>query len=126
MNINGEIVELDSEFLPTAPAILGIRALDDGTIWVLNGHGTRGLETGIARSYDVFDAEGRFLEVVDIAVDYDRESDGLTLLDDGRWVLFRNLSTAWDAMSGEGDDSAEAGVSAEDTPLEIICLSEER
>jgi len=119
MSINGETVRLDSEFLETAPAIERLQILDDGSLWVVNGHGTqRGSATGI-RSFDVFDREGRFQEVVHATTDVDEEQDRLWRLDDGRWILVKNLTAAWRTMSpsDEDDDAQDA-----DAALEIICL----
>ena len=120
MNINGESVKLDCDFLDTAAAIEDIHILDDGTMWVKNGHGDESDLAGVVRSFDVFDADGQFVEVVHLELDMDDDNDVLYPLDDGRWILVENLAAAWDGMYGTGDEADEDP--GEDAAVEIVCL----
>ncbi len=123
MSINGESIRLDSEFLDTSAAIAGIHILDDGTVWVKNGHSEFVEDGDPADSYDVFDADGRFVEVVHVEVESDRSQDRLYHLDDGRWIMVENLMSAWGSMyGGRGGDDDEAEDDGEDGVLEIVCL----
>ena len=116
MSINGEMVEIRSTVDDFAPAIEDIQITDDGWMWVLSGRGSREEREGILRSYDVFDGEGMFVEVVHLAVEIDEDQDQLHLLDDGRWILLRNITAAMGAMYGVGDDEGA------DELLIIVCL----
>ena len=122
MSINGEIVKLRSTWAEFAPAIDRLEITDDGRIWVLSGRGRQEEREGILRSYDLFDAEGRFTEVVHLALEIDKDRDMLHHLNDGRWILLRNLVTARSAED-DADDEA-AAEEGEDEPLEIVCLRE--
>lgn len=115
MSINGETVRMNAAFDPFAPAIESLAVADDGRLWVRPGHGVDPRRTDRARSYDVFDGEGRFVETVHLAATVDRDRDGFWFLGDGRWLLLRN---AHGPSAGEDDDPD----GLEDRPLQIVCL----
>jgi hypothetical protein len=115
MSINGEIVRLRATIDDYDPAIEGLHVAADGRLWVMSSHGRHPEREGVARSYDVFDADGRFVETVHLAVTVDEDRDQLSPLGDGRWILLKNLYT-----SRDDDDQPED--LAEDRPLAIICL----
>jgi hypothetical protein len=126
MTINGEVVQVRCSLEDCAPCIASIEAADGGAVWVLSGHGGHGEPAGVARSYDVFDADGRFQQVVHLICDMDPDEDRLTRLADGRWILLRNHQAVTRAMfaTGRDDEAAEAegGGDGEDESLEIVCL----
>ncbi|MFO7654953.1 MAG: hypothetical protein R6X25_14215 [Candidatus Krumholzibacteriia bacterium] len=128
MWVNGREVKVESKVLETVAPIQALQILDDGMLWVTNGHGMKPAEPGAARSCDLFDAEGRFQEVVHVAVAMDPDQDRLIHLDDGRWILLRNVRAAWNAMYGRNDedaedaDAADTADAAEDAALKIVCL----
>lgn len=115
MSINGEVVRLQSNFDDYAPAIESLAIAADRRLWVLSGNGRRPEREGILRSYDLFDAEGRFVEVVHLAAEIDEDRDRLIDLHDGRWIVLENLFGAW-----RDDDQDEAA--DDDRPLRILCL----
>ncbi len=126
MSVNGETVQLDCDLQDCHPAIDGIEAAVDGGIWVQNGRDNHNLPEGIVRTYDVFDAEGHFREVVHLAGDLDRNMDRLYRLADGRWLLLRNITAARRAMNAAFHGGADAVDEDEDAePLEIVCLRAE-
>lgn len=115
MSINNEIVQLRSTIDDFDPAIEGLHVASDGRLWVMSSHGRRPEREGVVRSYDVFDTEGRFVEIAHLAVALDEDRDQLSPLGDGRWILLKNLYTS-------RDDEEQAEDPATDWPLEIICL----
>jgi len=115
MNINNENVQLSATFDDFEPAVESLHVAADSRLWVMSGHGRRPERDGVARSYDVFDTMGRFVEILHLAVTVDVDRDWLLPLGDGRWILLKNLFTSRD----DEDDSADL---SEDRPLEIICL----
>ncbi len=75
------------------------------------------------RTYDVFDADGHFREVVRLGCDLDREQDRLQRLDDGRWIFLRNIAGALRSMFAAYREETDAEEDEEEAePLEIVCL----
>ena len=122
MRINGEPVEIQSKVDDFAPAIATIETGADGNIWVLPSHGTREQTEGVFRTYDIFDADGHFQEVVRLAVDIDDEKDRLHRLADGRWIILRNIISALESMYADYREDATEELSTEEEALEIVCL----
>jgi hypothetical protein len=122
MSIDGEIVEITTTIDDYAPAIMSINATVDGKIWVLSSRGNREQPEGIQQSYDIYDTEGHFREVVRLAVNLDDEQDRLYQLTDGRWILLRNIRAAMEGMYGVPSEDDDEEPAEEDQALEIICL----
>ncbi len=96
------------------PDISGIRAFDDGVVWVQTGRGSRDLDDGVLMVYDTFDAEGVFTHQARIMAPGDGQEDLLYLIDDERAVLIHNFrNTLMSSMGVEGD-----GEEAE--PMEVV------
>ncbi len=121
MSINGERVPLDCDLQDYDSFVNTIESVAGGQLWVQNGTDHKNLPDGIARSYDVFDAAGHFVEVVEIACEMDPDQDQLLRLADGRWILFRNIYDAFRALyAGYRDDDEE--VEEDSEPMEIVCF----
>ena len=69
------------------PCIVSIDVLDDGTLWVLNSRGVREISDEIFRSYDVFDADGKFQAQVAVPFPGDGQKDRLFFLGDDRIII---------------------------------------
>ncbi len=123
MTIDGEFIPLDCDLQDRHAAIGGIEAgLGDG-IWVRNGRDEHDLPAGIIRSYDVFDGDGNFREVVRLAGEMDKDADRLYHLADDRWILLRNIAAARRAMFATYNAKKKATGEVEDIrPLQIVCL----
>lgn len=111
MSIDGETVRLRSNLDDFAPAIERLWLAADGRLWVLPGHGRRGELGSRFDAYDVFDASGRFLEIVLLDIAFDENRDRLWPLGDSRWLLLKNLHSARDDVD-DGDNAQ----------LVIVCL----
>lgn len=122
MTINGEFVEITTTIDDYEPAIMSIMASANDQIWVLSSRGTREQPEGVQRSYDVFDTEGHYREVVRLVVELDDREDRLYRLADGRWIILHNIRSAMESMYGvpSEDDTDES--TEEDDALEIVCL----
>jgi len=123
MSINGETVEIQTKVDDYDQAIRSLETAVDGRIWVLSGRGTHEQPEGILRTYDVFDTEGHFREVVLLAGEMDEKEDRLYWLADGRWVILRNIRSALSAMYAQfRDDTAEEELPVGEAALEVVCL----
>jgi hypothetical protein len=76
---------------PTEPAILALEVDDQGRLWVRHSRSAHDPERPGRLAFDLFDREGRFTKVIDVACDAD---DGLHFLGDGRAVVVRNEAGA--------------------------------
>ncbi|MBU8872115.1 MAG: hypothetical protein KOO60_14700 [Gemmatimonadales bacterium] len=126
MNINGENVAISCDLEGNGRSIEQIEAGDGGGIWVRNGrdnHDQPNRPENIVRTYDVFDAEGHFQEVIHLACDMDPDQDRLLRLADGRWILLCNIIGAEQSMYSAFIDKGEnEDVEDDAEPLEIVCL----
>ena len=77
------------------------------------------LPDGVMQSYDIFDAEGRYLRQVYVACEGDPDYDGLELLPDNRILLIRGLVLAGTAQSDLG--SIPLGEEEEVGNMEFVC-----
>lgn len=123
MTINGELVPLDCDVQDRYPAVEEIIATAGGEIWVRNGRDGHDLPGGIIRSYDVFDGEGNFREVVRLTGEMDEDADMLYHLAGDRWLLLGNIKAARRAMFATYRAKVETKGEVEDIkPLVIVCL----
>ena len=124
---DGEL-EPRKTILDTEPALHRIQVARDGRIWVQSCDRQRDLPAGVHCRYDVFDAAGHLEKEVRIAYPVDRDRDMFTMLDDGRFVLFRNVRSALDAMYAGVESRADeneaklAEVDEADLVLQVILL----
>jgi len=123
MTIDGVVVQIECDLQENHGAIDLIEISANGQIWVANGRDNHDLPPGILRTFDVFDSDGIYREVVHVAGEGDLTKDLVYHLADDRWVILRNIISARRAMfsrfrnvDGELDEVAEV------EPLEIVCL----
>jgi hypothetical protein len=94
---------------------------DDGSIWVLSAHGARKKPAGSLGTFDVLDADGRFVRQVTLMGQGDPQEDAYFFDKDRIYVVTGFLNAALAAQGGgeaEGEESAEAEDVA---PMEVIC-----
>jgi len=104
---------------PTDPAVLRMFARDDGTLWVLSGHGGFSNPKGTFVTFDVFDAKGHFTQQVAIKAEGDFARDGIQVVGDHLFVL-REFRAAQVAMMG-GDEKADKKEEVEAEPMSVAC-----
>lgn len=112
--------EIKSTAAETDRTVRDLFARDDGTLWVVNSRGAAEPPDGAVATFDVFDAEGRFIRQVSIACDADYEGDGLHFVGD-KLIVVKELRTSRRAMFADltgGDDAADEG---DVEPLSVIC-----
>ena len=100
----------------TEPDIELLHCADDGRIWILSSRAMWAAPAGIFTYYDVFSADGEFVEQVNIVCDGDPREDFLLFAGNNR--VFR-ITGFWDALlsrfGGSGTDTAGA------EPMSVIC-----
>jgi hypothetical protein len=106
----GQRMQIPVEVEDREPAISELWVHDDGTLWVLPSANERDQPDGVMQTYDVFDAQGRYLREVAIACEGDPVSDRLLMPAAGRMVLIRGAREARRNMFGGSGDVADEGV----------------
>ena len=125
-----EITEIYQAFTQQAPNtelkmsdhdkdINNLYVRDDGTIWVLPSPSARLSGAGIAGTFDVFDAKGRFVQQVTLKGQGLPRMDGY-VFDDDRLYVVTDLLQAALAMQGGGTDETAEG-EEEPEPMAVIC-----
>ena len=107
------------ELEDTEPAITRLMVDGRGLLWVLSARGVHEQPVGIMATYDVFDANGRFVRQVAVKCDGDGRYDDLFFLGEERLLLITGAYEAAVALRGIPlirDDTADP------TPMEVICL----
>ncbi len=121
----GEIIPKKT-ILDTEPVIDQIQVLDDGRIWVKSCYAKRNLPEGVHCRYDVFDKEGRLEAEVHIAFPVNRETDYFSMLNDGRFIWYRNGRSALDAvyanMEARDKTEEEDEIDDEDMVVQVVLL----
>lgn len=97
----------------------GIHTRDDGSVWVLSSRGADVDDDRIG-IFDVFDAEGRFVEQVTLVGECDNQMDGIYFLDDYVVVITDFLAAAMGAQGG--DFASETGVEPEPVSVNVYRL----
>jgi hypothetical protein len=115
---NNQDIPIEGVFDDFDPCIRALHVRQDGSLWVLTSRGERDQPAGILRAYDVFDAEGNFVEQVSLAAPGD-DRDGVIWLRDDRLLVVKGLEDAARAFRGENDESGAEGGNPE--PLSVIC-----
>jgi hypothetical protein len=122
MSINNEDVELRTKLLDFDPVINQLRIDHQSHLWVSHSRSQRDLPDDVLRTFDIFDGEGHFCEVLKIAGEADMDQDRLLPLSDGRFVLLRNFSDAIRSMFAAYDDDDEESDPQDSHPLEVVVL----
>jgi hypothetical protein len=100
------------------PDISQLYPRPDGTLWVLTSHGARGRPEGSLGVFDVFDAEGRFVQQATLMGEGSPQADGYFFLGDRLYVatelLEANIASRGGHRDAEDDEE-------EPEPISIIC-----
>lgn len=100
------------------PDITQLYPREDGTLWVLTSHGTRSRPEGSLGVFDVFDADGRFVQQVTLMGEGEPMQDGYFFLRDRLYVATELLEANIASRGGHtGEDEDEE----EPEPISIIC-----
>jgi hypothetical protein len=91
---------------------------EDGTLWVLSSHGAFDAPEGAIATFDVFNAEGKFIRQVTLEGEGSYRGDGFHFVKD-RFYVVTGLRSARRAMFGAGEEDTDE--SEEDEPMGIIC-----
>ncbi len=89
---DGHELKVERQVEDLDPCIRGLRATQNGELWVLSSRGVREQPAGTFQTWDVFDHEGRFARQVAVACQGDPLADALIFVDDEHAVLLRGLS----------------------------------
>jgi len=122
MSIDNEDVELRTKFLDFDPVINQLRIDHRGHLWVSHSRSQRDLPDDILRTFDIFDGDGHYCEILKISGEADMDLDRLIPLADGRFVLVRNFSDAIRSMFAAYDDDDEESDLQDSKPLEVVVL----
>ena len=121
----GEIIPKKT-ILDTEPIIDQIQVLNDGRIWVRSCYAERDLPEGVDCRYDVFNEEGELEAEVHIAIPVNRDTDYFSMLNDGRFLWYRNARSALDAvyahMEAKDETEEEDDIDAEEMAVQVILL----
>jgi hypothetical protein len=114
---NGQRLQPTIQSSPTDRDVLRMIAREDGSLWVLSSQGGNGQPNGTMATFDVFDANGRFVKTLALHVPGNYRQDEFHVVRD-QLVVVRSARSARDALMG-GDDGGEP--KDEDVePLSII------
>jgi hypothetical protein len=89
---------------------------DDGSLWVLSSRGRVEVPDDVAARFDVYDAQGRFVQQVDLKADFDPVEDGLFFAADRVYVVTDLFNAVMANLGGEEDADIEA------EPVSVLCL----
>jgi len=79
---------------------------DDGTLWVQSSAYRWRSADDVFTSFDVYDAEGRYLQRVDLVADADAVEDGLFFAGNRAYVVTDLLNAVMARMGGDNNDEA--------------------
>jgi len=104
---------------PTEQFVSGLRVDSSGTLWVSHNRSEHDLPAGIFTSFDTFNAQGQWQQVVHIACEGDPDYDGLIFLNDDRVLLVKGLVLA--ALTATGSQGAVFEEDGGAQEMEVIC-----
>lgn len=120
--LNGAGIPFTLEISETDPAISiwhrPLRVDAGGRLWVLASGGLHDQPEGVLCTYDVFDAEGHFVEQVSVRCEGDPDADVLFWITEDRIVLVTGYTGALAAQFGRG--SAVDADEEEASPQEVV------
>lgn len=114
------------EIAPYRNDIARVIARADGSLWVLPSSGLAREDDGVLGVFDVFDAAGRFVRQVEIAVPFRPLDDEFALVGDTLFVFEQSVDAARGMMAGRRGSASEAEVDDADEeeeeprPLRIV------
>ncbi len=97
----------------------GVRLREDGTLWILPSRGVHDQPPGVMMTFDVFDADGHFINQVSIRCDADGVYDGLFFVGSDRALVVTGHVEAILAQYGAGASSYETEDGG--AVMEVIC-----
>ena len=89
---------------------------DDGTLWVQSSTHRWRAPDGVFTSFDVYDAEGRYLQRVDLVADASAVEDGLFFAGNRAYVVTDLFNAVMARMGGDGN----ADLTADAEPVTVI------
>ncbi len=110
-------VQIEYIVSPTDPATVRLDAREDGRLWVLTSDGAYRNPAGTVGVWDVFEADGRFVERVTLRGNGDYDSDGFEFLGTEHFLVVEEQSSATRASMGSGEDAEDEEV----VPLSVVC-----
>jgi hypothetical protein len=105
---------------PTDRDILRMIPRDDGTLWILSSRGGNDQPAGMLATFDVFDANGRFVRSLAVKAPIDSKQDEFHVVHD-QLVVVKSVRSARDAMFAEGDDGNASKDEADPEPVSLVC-----
>ncbi len=103
------------------PDITGLRAMDDGSLWVRTSRGDWEAPPGRLMVIDRFAPDGRFVEQLAVTCPGDLLEDEVFLLSPDR--LIRVVGGAAAALSAMGAQESGSAAEASESPLEVVCYA---
>ncbi|MCP4291515.1 MAG: hypothetical protein GY780_06740 [bacterium] len=104
---------------------------NDGQLWVENSRGRKDCPEGQLGYFDEYDAEGKFLRRVSIAVEYDSDRDNYVLVDDLLYILKEGQKQPETTSTGggggnmmvmiSGNSSSDEDEDEEGMPPGVVC-----
>lgn len=105
------------EIEPNWNPVESIVARADGSVWIRPARGAHDLEPGVLTRFDVFDAQGRYLQELVMNGSFDPDNDGLFVEGAYLFVVTDLISAAKAFQGGAGDGEAEDDAE----PMTVIC-----
>ena len=103
----------------TDRSIVNIYPQDDGSLWVLSGHGAFDGGEDVIATFDIFDRDGKFTEQVTLTGMGNYREDGFHIVGDRLYVV-TGLRSAQEAMRG-GSEEQEEDIDEEAEPMSVLC-----
>jgi len=105
----------------TEPDITGLRAMDDGSLWVRTSRGDWEAPDGCLMLIDRFAPDGRFVEQLAVKCSGNLSEDEIFLLSPER--LIRVVGGAEAALTQMGSPTPEESAAGSESPLEVVCYA---
>ena len=104
---------------PTEQYVGGLHVWTDGTLWVSHNRSGHDLPEGVFTSFDSFDMDGRWQQVVHLEAEGNPDYDGLIFLNDDRVLLVKGLVLA--RLTASGSQGAVFDEEGGEGEMEVIC-----
>ena len=111
--------EVEVKGSDTDRAVLAMFPRADGSLWVMSSRGGFDTSEGTLGTFDVFDAEGRFVQAITLTGEGSFAADGFHFVGDRLFVVI-GFRSAQEAMRG-GDEDAEYDEDEDAVPMGVIC-----
>ncbi|MEJ2721069.1 MAG: hypothetical protein P8181_07985, partial [bacterium] len=97
-----------------------------GELWVVSSQSARSAEEGAIGSFEVFDAEGRYVRDTRIDVEFKKDRDTWFLRKDRLYIVKEGISAIQSAFAGLGGSvpgAASSDTDEEAGPVEVLCYT---